>query len=264
VTHTARCVNCGVLLYYPYPEQQTLEPRPEHSGNSGHWDEWYLCSASSNHDNFTDMIRFALSDFPPSAPLKVLDYGGGGGQFAAVMRSLYKHARVFITDIDDGILRDEWRELNTQISFKDFPSDQENFDVIFLNDVFEHVDDPGGVLTLLRKKLSSDGIIFIDTPRSFWLYPVTRLIAPKVYRHLLTGTVSLAHLQIWSRKAFDLVAKQSGLSIERYEERTEFTREPQFYLRSMGITNPVIHFAGRAFYALAPWIAKNKIMAVLR
>jgi hypothetical protein len=38
---------------------------------------------------------------------------------------------------------------------------------------------------------------------------------------------------------------------------------PDFYLTNMGIRNPVLLFCGRLFYRMAPWIARNKILAVL-
>jgi hypothetical protein len=36
-----------------------------------------------------------------------------------------------------------------------------------------------------------------------------------------------------------------------------------YYLRNMGVRNPLLRLAARAFYATAPWTARNKIMALL-
>jgi len=195
--------------------------------------------------------------------LDVLDYGGGGGQFALVCRSHLPLSKVHITDVSDEALLDEWRPMNVQIKFDDFASDPRRFDAIFLNDVFEHLYDPGGVLLGLAGKLKPGGRIFIDTPKQFWIYPVTRAILPSVYEKVLRGTVSDAHVQIWSRRAFELVVSKAGMVIEKYRELSEYTMDAGFYLRNMGINSPLLLLAGQLFYRNAQLLAKNKIMAVL-
>jgi 2-polyprenyl-3-methyl-5-hydroxy-6-metoxy-1,4-benzoquinol methylase len=141
--------------------------------------------------------------------------------------------------------------------------DDTKFDFIFLNDVFEHVSDPGLVLKKLSIKLKTDGKLFIDTPKQFWIYPFTKLVSKSLYTKVLIGTISTAHLQIWSKKSFELVVRESELKIRKYEESSEYTMPANFYMKNMGITNPILKLAGRAFYGSAAWIAKNKIVCVL-
>jgi SAM-dependent methyltransferase len=210
------------------------------------------------------MLRFALPESLAHEPLSILDYGGGGGQFALVARSHFPQATVYITDINDHGLLDEWRPLNVQIPFGEFPRNSTRFDAIFLNDVFEHVADPVGVLRLLASKLKPDGRIFIDTPKVFWLYPVTRWLAPGLHAKLLKGTVSLNHLQIWSRRSFHHAVEKSGLRITKYAETSEYTMGADYYLsKRMGIQNSTVRCMGHLFFRVARWVAKNKIIAVL-
>ena len=90
----------------------------------------------------------------------MLDFGGGGGQFALVARSHLLHAEVHIVDKSDVALLRPWRNMNRQIPFAEFETDPTRFDYIFMNDVFEHLSDPIGVLRMLRSKLVPDGRIF--------------------------------------------------------------------------------------------------------
>lgn len=263
--HTATCGNCGAMLYYPYPadDSQLLS-----SGEGKNWSReqtlnWYSRSSFYNHTNFTNMIRFAMDESYKGKKLDILDYGGGGGQFALVCKSHFPEATVFITDISDDSLLHEWSASNIQIPFRSFLNDDTKFDLIFLNDVFEHVSDPGGVLKQLAGKLKAGGKLFIDTPIQFWIYSVTRLISKSLYTKVLRGTVSTAHLQIWSKKSFDLVVLESGLKISKYEESSEYTMPAHHYMKNMGITNPVLKLAGRVFYGKAKWLAKNKIVCML-
>lgn len=263
--HTAKCGNCGVLLYYPYPndDSQLLL-----TGEGKEWPReqvlsWYSKSSFFNHANFTNMIRFAMDESYKGKKLDILDYGGGGGQFALVCRSHFPEANVFITDISDNALLQEWSVSNIQIPFKRFAEDSNKFDVIFMNDVFEHVSDPGFVLRQMATKLKAGGKVFVDTPKQFWIYPLTQLVSKSLYTKVLRGTVSTAHLQVWSRRSFELVVRESGLRIDKYEESSEYTMPADFYMKNMGISNPILKLVGRVFYGNAKRLAKNKIVSVL-
>lgn len=264
--HTAKCKECEVLLYYPYPKS---DDQLVSDGEGKVWDqkgvlEWYSEAAFYNHINFTNMLRFTMDkSHNQNENLNILDYGGGGGQFALISKSHFPTSNVYITDISDESLVAEWKPLNKQILFKDFDRDQTKFDFIFLNDVFEHVSDPVGVLKQLAGKLKNNGKIFIDTPKQFFIYPFSKILYKSLYAKILKGSVSTSHLQIWSKKSFDLVVEKSGLKIIKYEEATEYTMPADFYLRNMNITNPLIKTVGRLFYANAKRLAKNKIIAVL-
>jgi 2-polyprenyl-3-methyl-5-hydroxy-6-metoxy-1,4-benzoquinol methylase len=257
--HTAKCKACGALLNYPYLKDEELKSA---SKTNEYWIDWYSEAAWLNHVNFTNMYRFVFDRTVSRQALDILDYGGGGGQFALVAKSHMPNCTVYLTDIcDDGLLR-PWSTMNRQILFADFEKDETKFDAIFLNDVFEHVNDPLKVLTLLNSKLKEGGRIFIDTPKHFWVYPVLKAHVPSLYKKLLLGTVSHVHLQVWSKKSFFHVVKKAGMKVTKYKELTEFTREPAFYLKNMHITNPFVRMLCVLFYSNAKWLAKNKIMSV--
>lgn len=264
VAHTAKCGNCGILLYYPYPPDDSSYVA---SGGKT-WPResiliWYSKSSFYNHSNFSNMIRFTMDESHKGKKLDILDYGGGGGQFALVFKSHFPESNVYITDISDESLLEEWSSLNIQIPFKKFDQDDKKFDFIFLNDVFEHVSDPFSVLKQLSGKLKDGGKLFIDTPKQFWIYPFTKFISSSLYQKVLRGTVSTAHLQIWSKKSFELVIKKCGLKISKYEESSEYTMPADYYLKNMGIASPIVRLAGQVFYRYAKWLAKNKIVCVL-
>ncbi len=263
--HTAHCKHCKVLLFWPYPQS---DDSLLSDGEGKAWPReaalaWYSASSFLNHSNFTRMLRFTIADSLRNRNLDILDYGGGGGQFALICKSHFPEAKTYITDISDDALLDEWRPLNLQIPFEDFKDDETKFDFIFLNDVFEHVSDPNFVLKQLAGKLKRSGKIFIDTPKQFWLFPFVRKFSSMLYEKILRGTVSSFHLQIWSKKAFEMVVGKSGLEIVKYIETSEYTMPASFYLKNMGISNPFIKFCGGIFYSNARYLAKNKIMCVL-
>lgn len=196
--------------------------------------------------------------------VNVLDYGGGGGQFALVCKSLFPEVSIYTTDISDESLLDEWKPLNNQIPFRSFATDRTRFDVIFLNDVLEHLSDPINVLKQLKDKLTGDGVIFIDTPKQFWLYPLTRFVSKSLHTKLLGSTVHASHLQLWTRTSFMHALQRSGLRVSKYVETSEFTMPAEYYLDNMDVRHPAIRWLGKSFYRFAKVLASNKIMAVLQ
>lgn len=254
--HTAQCRSCGVLLYYPYP---VIERK---LGDIESIKRWYNASSFYNHVNFTHMIRFCMGETDKGNSLSILDYGGGGGQFAPVLLSHFPVASVYFVDIQDTI-HPTWAPMQTLIPFDDFETDETLFDVIFLNDVFEHVEDPLQVLSLLSRKLKPGGRIFIDTPKQFWIYPLTKIFSTSLYTKVLKGTVSKSHLQIWTQKSFDIVVRKSSLRIAKLKTVSEYTMPADYYLKNMKIKNPLLRLAGRLFYAASSVLAKNKIVCVL-
>ena len=270
--HTATCQNCGVLLCYPYPEQLREEIHAQYEsldgGTQNHeqtkkWLDWHVNSGFRNHHNFTNMVTFCLEETENRNHLDVLDYGGGGGQFALVFKSLFPKSTVYIVDLINNRLLDQYRPMNFQILYHEFEDDEKKFDVIFLNDVYEHVTFPSLVLDTLRKKLKSNGKIFIDTPCAFWLYPVTRIFSKRIHTKLLKGTVDFDHQQIWTKKSFQISISKAGLQVIKFKRLSEYTQPPSFYMDNMEIKNPLLRAIGYIFVKLAPLIASNKIMAVL-
>lgn len=263
--HTARCRDCGVLLFWPYPkcDDKLISDGEGKSWPREHVLAWYSASSHLNHRNLTEMLEFIVDESFRNKKFDVLDYGGGGGQFALVCKSLFPQAAVYITDISDEALLDEWAPANKQIRFKEFEDDETKFDLIFLNDVFEHVSDPISILKTLAGKMKDSGSIFIDTPKQFWVYPVARTLSKSLYTKLLRGTVSNFHLQIWSKDSFERVVDASGLKIAKYVVTSEYTMPASYYFKHMGISNPVVKFCGNLLYRNARHLAKNKIMCVL-
>lgn len=84
-----------------------------------------------------------------------------------------------------------------------------------------------------------------------------------LYSKQLKGTVSRAHLQIWTEESFVHVVRRAGLTVEKYSEISEFTLKPYIYLEKMGISKPLTVWLGNKFYENAKWLATNEIQAVI-
>ncbi len=252
---SAQCLNCKVLLYYPYPKQKK-PPKVN-------FKEWYRISFDKNIKNFLGMILYTTNKSKVNKSLNILDYGGGSGQFALIYNSLFPRSKVHIVDIVNESLFNEFKPLNKQIKYEKFPKDKTKFDIIFLNDVYEHVEDPVNLLTVLRTKLKPAGIIFIDTPRQFWIYPFFKYLFKPIYRKIVKGTVSKSHLQIWSDESFKKSVQLSNLKIQKISYFSELTMDTDLYLQQMGIKFKPIKLIIRLFSRPLVSTFYNKIYCVL-
>lgn len=253
---SAQCLNCKVLLYYPYPKQKK-PPKVDLK-------EWYRISFDKNIKNFLSMIVYATNKSKSNQKLNVLDYGGASGQFALIFNSLFPKSKVYIVDIVNESLFNEFKPLNKQIKYEKFPKDQTKFDIIFLNDVYEHVEDPVHLLSLLRTKLRPAGTIFIDTPRQFWIYPFFKYLFRPIYRKIIRGTVSKSHQQIWSDKSFIKSVQLSNLKIQKISYLSELTMDTDLYLQQMGIKFKPIKLLIRLFSRPLVSTFYNKIYCILK
>ena len=51
---------------------------------------WHIQSGSKNHHNFTGIASFCDNFISRQSEIEILDYGGGGGQFALILKSKLK------------------------------------------------------------------------------------------------------------------------------------------------------------------------------
>lgn len=187
----------------------------------------------------------------------------GGGQFALICKSVYPNSKTYLVDIIEDSVLEQYTYYNNVINYSIFENEGTKFDFIFLNDVFEHVNDPVKLLDILRNKLTANGKIFIDTPRQTFIYKLLEIINKPLYEKLLKGTVSKAHLQIYSDQAFKFICTFNKLKIDKYQYKNEFTMFPDYYIKNMGISNKILINLSRSFYKYFKFLFKNKIYAVL-
>ena len=269
--HVAICKNCGVHLFYPYPEddeeilsknkytKDNIAVSENRSETQSRQRDYLSKSGDLNISNFKRMINFTIPKSKNKEIIKILDYGGGSGQFAKICKIIFPNSEIYITDLYDEKLLDDFKTYNNQIKFDEFKNNNLKFDFIFLNDVFEHLSNPINVLKILNQKLKNkDSKIFIDTPKIFWIYDFFSYINLGIYRKILNGTIDQDHQQVWTKKSFNLAIKKSNLIVEKYEEVTEFTQPAAFYLDAMKIKNILIRFLGKIFLFVSPSNCKEQ------
>lgn len=149
----AKCSDCRIAFQSPMPS-------PEASSAYMNW-RWrstdvYVRDRASQMQRAMKQVSIIKRFI--NRPIRLVDFGAGSGSFvraaldqgwAAIGIELSISARSLAREFYNVELRGEMAE--------------GQYDVITLWDVVEHLRDPRGILTMLGRYLTKDGIIFIET-----------------------------------------------------------------------------------------------------
>ncbi len=151
---------------------------------------------------------------------KILDFGCGKGGFIKLTQNISKKSvGLELNKTNRKYINDAGVQCVNYLS----ELNDEKFDVITLNHVFEHLNDPINILIELQKYLKHDGVIIIEVPHA---------------RDLLLETFNLdsfknftfwsEHLILHTRQSLKFFTKNSGLQvrmikgIQRYQISNHF------------------------------------------
>ena len=122
-------------------------------------------------------VKNILSHIPNKGSLNILDFGCGEGVYTYIINKITNH-KITSLDYDESIISNlEKLNLNQNVkkiildAEKDsFPFRDQEFDLIILSEVLEHLYDDVSLLSKLHRYLKNDGKIIITVPHYF--YPI--------------------------------------------------------------------------------------------
>jgi len=114
------------------------------------------------YDGTVYFYKWVRSSVGPDTIL--LNLGAGPGTGVDVRSFKGEAAKVVGADIDPEVLENP--EVDEAVLIRDglLPMDDETFDVVVCDYVFEHVEEPVGFLTEARRVLKTGGVLFFRTP----------------------------------------------------------------------------------------------------
>ena len=203
------CNDCEVLFISPQPlnELHQIYPASYYSFNDD------PKSLSFKIKNKLDRLFFKrhLSTLSQKK-LNVLDIGGGTGSLCDIIKDTDSRvAQTQIVDIDTTAEKIAIQKGHQYFCgrIEDFETDQQ-YDVILMLNLIEHVANPAMVLKKAGKLLSKDGIILIQTPNY-------QSLDARIFRHVSWGGYHCPrHWVIFNKQSFLTLAKSCRLKPQHF------------------------------------------------
>tara|TARA_B110000037_G_scaffold215516_1_gene273028 strand:- start:240 stop:1280 length:1041 start_codon:yes stop_codon:yes gene_type:complete len=134
----------------------------------------------------------------------ILDYGCGIG--ATLIP--FKEAGHTVTGIDYGEeFLDYGRKMDLNLISGGIEEleHRERYDLIILSHVLEHIKEPIAFLQSLKKKLTTNGMIYIEVPGIKWIQ--------RVWNHDILLHIQNAHIWYFTRQTLEILLAKAGLSV---------------------------------------------------
>ena len=171
-----RCGICGVVQVEPVPTSSALEDYYAEAYRTG--GRHGAGVADVKHfprDNMYFMYRgqsiaSLIAEHLParaSVPLRILDVGAGFGHLLHALGERFpgsSRSAIEISQVCVDHLRTLGVTVHQALTESVLAGLTEEYDIIALSHVLEHLRDPAGVLALLRDRLAANGVLYVEVP----------------------------------------------------------------------------------------------------
>lgn len=162
-TPMRKCRACGTLRYSAVAPPEEIYQDGYHDGTADYgWDS--AADEEQAYENAVCEQRLAWLETKTSAR-KIIDVGGGLGRFAHVAQGRGWDATLAeVVPAAVDYARDHFGVPAKLIGVEDLAAEDEQWPVITLLHVVEHLPDALGVLRALRDAVTPDGIVYVELP----------------------------------------------------------------------------------------------------
>lgn len=163
------CSQCGVGITTKSQSNSYLNP-----DRLGYSKKSYIDPKNIERQarKFIDILKFSNIEY---ANRDVLDIGGGYGLLSKILHSRGANVSILEPVLEPVLIRDSrvrWIKKNVE---EFLSSSSEQYDVIFMLDVLEHLEDPVKILINLKMRLRNGGWVILNVPnRSSFMAKICR------------------------------------------------------------------------------------------
>lgn len=179
-----------------------------------------LIDLSTKPDTYFTQVRSEMLPFVPPSAKRILDVGCGEGAFGSNLKQKFRAEVWGIELIEqiaevarprlDHVLQGDIMQLMEKI-----PDDY--FDCICFNDVIEHIVDPYRMLTAIKTKIASGGVVVCSIPNIRYFRNLFQLVIRGEWRYEEAGIMDKTHLRFFTRKSIAEMFASLGYRICRLE-----------------------------------------------
>ena len=165
---------------------------------------------------YYDNVRVEMLQYLPENAKFVLDVGCGDGSFSEIIKTQNK-AEVWGIELMDIHGKKAQKKIDKvfigpcENFIKELPDNF--FDVIYFNDVLEHLVDPYVVIETLKSKLSEKGVIVSSLPNVRFFKTFMRVLINKDWMYEDYGVMDKTHLRFFTKKSIKRMYEELGFEV---------------------------------------------------
>lgn len=170
-------------------------------------------------DYYSNVRKEMLAYLPDSAD-KIIDIGCGNGAFGKAIQEKRK-AEVWGVELMPKEAKEAEKHLHKVFSgpvesnLEVLPDNY--FDVVYCNDVLEHLADPYMVLKELKTKLKPGGVVISSIPNIRYHNALIKLLANKDWEYEEYGVMDHTHLRFFTGKSIRRMYEELGYKVILHE-----------------------------------------------
>lgn len=256
-----KCGECSVLFENPLPSPDEL--RDYYTNYAGSDRITMALSTGSRSDTLRRLYHHLSGDVDPrdfvtiSPALRVLDYGCGQAPYLNYFRS--RGVRISGAEVDPSVVG-AYRAAGIDVAQVEnldrIPFPAEEFDIVYLMQVMEHIAKPHSFLSEVRRVLKPSGVLYLAMPNASSIW--RKRFGP----HWVSGWFSPFHVFQYGVESLGRLASAHGFTIV---EARSSTPESWFRLNLKAFFRPranQLDLDGPTWLDLAPF--RFGLMVVLR
>jgi 2-polyprenyl-3-methyl-5-hydroxy-6-metoxy-1,4-benzoquinol methylase len=171
---------------------------------------------ASKPEHYYQNPREDMLDFIPKGMKKTLEFGCGQGNFSALLKDRLG-AETWAVEIDEESARQASGKLHKVINADAYKAIDElpekYFDCIICFDFLEHLVDPYTLLTLLKTKLATGGVIITSIPNIRYYTVFKNFVLHGNWDYTSQGIMDKTHLRFFTYKSIVKTFKELGFEI---------------------------------------------------
>ncbi|MDD3461616.1 MAG: class I SAM-dependent methyltransferase [Mesotoga sp.] len=195
-----KCLTCGHWFIDPMPKQNYLNKLYE-SGSGFVVEENYKGSEDHDHDDLKKYISRFVDLNSDISKLNYLEIGVGPGH----LYNYFKDKVSICYGVDPCTYKPEGKYMVSDIS--EVP-DNIKFDIVIIQDVLEHLENPTLMLKTARKMVNDNAIISLG-------FPNCDCIMAKLLKEKWSMVRPFGHLHYFSAESIKIMFENSGWKIKR-------------------------------------------------
>ncbi len=211
-----KCTKCSLRWLSPRPTQQAYKElysaENYFSASTGHKD--YDISLERRNNQFDKRLTKIREYFCKNSTIELLDVGAANGFF--VNKALLAGFNASGIELSDDMRKEAQQKYGVTLlsGTLDNLGTRDQYDVVHINHVFEHVQSPEYTMCLLYSLLKPNGLLVLEVPQQFDndIERIKRLLGQK---KTVFDAYSLHHTYFYSPKTLSSIITRSGFTIEQ-------------------------------------------------